>query len=898
MRETEPRDVAAMLVMGGGLVIALIVANAGRWLQTLGDLATSPPVVATMLAVPVVLLALLVVRWKLVGRALGRRSRVRMVPTDDFDPEVESVVRFASGLGRTRRAIHCLLTGPASAVRVRLAPDDAGRLTYELDVPAHARGAVASAGYDEVEQHDVDPSVDVGQSLRSNGSTAAVARVELVLARSSTAPLRDIGLTPDPLAAVARALSDLDTSAEDAVEVSVDLLPVTAARRERARRKLLRQASREHRPPTRSPWDQFLDGGSPRSRGARPDELVARRSGQRALTSKLGSPEPLFEIQVLIEARAASRGRAVLLARRLADTFDQFAGENYFRASGIRLPGGVAFLGADSRLRRGRFDRRMATGRFRPARRRIVTASEIAGLLKPPTVHCGPSNVVRSGGMIPAPPPGLPTFTGQPDLLPLGCVRTRRGDRRVGVPLRDTFFSYMGGRSRYGKTETALTQFLHVARSGHGCFFLDPHEDAIQKAKAYLTDHGLAERVIEINLADTTRQPGWNLFAVHGLPVERRAERVDAIVDAFAAALGWDESNTRALNLVTQSAQALTDLAVRLPPELAPTLFQIPTLLGNATWRKKVLPFVSRSTRQFFDDRFDRLSPEAITPVTNLVDRLRLSPSVAALLGSPVSTYDVRAAMDRGQIVLACPGTGSVRDRLVAAFLVYDLLHAAKTRANVPPEQRRSFWIWLDEVQTYDGGSAGTLAALLEQTAKYGIRASLLNQNPERLSPATLNAISTNRSHLMATALAAKAAGLVTREWGGAVKPEVVTSLERYTYLASVTLAGQVSRPFLVHGVSVDDAFPDAGHPERRDDLEATIDRTIRRRPLAESLAALDRHDDAITDALKRLTPTSTPTPTPTPAPTPPVPEQPADPGGFEPVRAQQAGDQQVREGA
>jgi hypothetical protein len=49
----------------------------------------------------------------------------------------------------------------------------------------------------------------------------------------------------------------------------------------------------------------------------------------------------------------------------------------------------------------------------------------------------------------------------------------------------------------------------------------------------------------------------------------------------------------------------------------------------------------------------------------------------------------------------------------------------------------------LDEVQSYDGAASGNLAALLEQSAKFGLRAVLLNQNPERLSAATLNALTT-----------------------------------------------------------------------------------------------------------------------------------------------------------
>jgi hypothetical protein len=132
---------------------------------------------------------------------------------------------------------------------------------------------------------------------------------------------------------------------------------------------------------------------------------------------------------------------------------------------------------------------------------------------------------------------------------------------------------------------------------------------------------------------------------------------------------------------------------------------------------------------------------------------------------------------------------------------------------------------------------------LLEQMRKFGLRAFLLNQNPERISPATLNALTTNRSHLDTTALNAKAAALITREWAGAVDPDVVTRLRKYTYLASVTLDGEISAPFLVHGVPADELHADAHHPEQVDVLDEAIDVTIDRRPVVDTLAALDEHD-------------------------------------------------------
>jgi hypothetical protein len=421
-----------------------------------------------------------------------------LVPTDGFAPSVESVLRFAPGLGRARHHLYGAFTAPASAVRILLDTDSDGRVRYLLTMPGHATGALRTAVGafgDDVEVRELDPTADVV----TDHPDAHVARAELVLARPSSEPLRSIGVDPDPLTGFAHALGALDARAADRAAAAIDLLPVTAAGARRLRRRMIRDAHEPERNPVG--LGELLGGGGRRRVGrADAGELVQRRSTQRALTSKLGQPEPLFVVQVLLRATSPVPGASTRAVGGLLAAFDQFAGENHWRAHGLRIPG-VLFRGADALGRRGSFDRRWRTGRFRPARRRVVTATEIAGLLKPPTATCHASNVLRSGGAIPPPPAGLPTFTGQRSLLPLGVVTQRGQTRLVGVPLSSTFFSYFVGRSRYGKTATAMNQFIHIARSGHGCFFLDPHEDALSKIKEHLTDEGLRDRVVEIDLA-------------------------------------------------------------------------------------------------------------------------------------------------------------------------------------------------------------------------------------------------------------------------------------------------------------------------------------------------------------------------------------------------------------
>lgn len=682
-----------------------------------------------------------------------------------------------------------------------------------------------------------------------------VARAELTLARDDLAPLREVPLDPDPLTLFARVFAGLRDDLGEQADVVVDLMPLTPAQIRRRRQRALQGNGK---PKGRKLVEQLLVGlghAPPRSRGGTGSgegslEQLERRAVDRQLMAALRGTEPMFAIQALIRVSSKVKGRPQAHLHALIGAFDQWAGDNYFRVAGRRILG--RHLGADLPWRRRRFDVRLERGLFRPVKHAVVGARQLAGLLKPATVHCSATNVVRTGGVVPPPPQGLPTYTGEKDLLPLGMISSLDGERRVGVPLADTFFSYVAGRSRYGKTESNLVRFVALAHAGHGALYLDPHADALERVKPYLTD--LADRVVELSIArglTAGRQAGWNPFSMQGLGAEALEDRFGAIVDAIAAATGWSDINARALSITQMAARSLLELALILPDELAPTIFQVTRLLADDDWRAAVVPHLSGEVADYWNSRFPRLSEDAITPLTNLIDRMRSSPTIASLLGSSRSTYGIRQAMDRGEIVLVRLRGTSVVDRLIASFVVNDLVQAALSRVELPPQRRRPFHVFLDEVQSYDSATKGLIASLLEETAKYGIRVHAANQQPTRLSPTTLNAILTNRSHLMSSAVGYDSARLLAKEWGSAVAPETITRLDKYQFVAQVTLHGEVSAPFRMRGLSLEETWHELYHPEAVADLEASIDVNSGRRAVGEILADLHSLDERIVDHLE-----------------------------------------------
>jgi len=689
-----------------------------------------------------------------------------------------------------------------------------------------------------------------------------VARAELQLALQDTRPLARLQLDPDPLHLVAAAMQDVRPDLGESAEIHLDLLPVTHARLRHRRRRLTRGgagagalAAGGVRQALYGPQASGGGGGGQVSSQRSWSSLAAAetRAATKATATKLLGGDPLWELQLLIRVQGEIDGRPEAHLRAILAAFEQFAGDNYYRVSGWKV--GPWHVGADSWLRRREFDRRCDTGRFDPAKRSWVSTGEIAAFFKPPTVRCAATNVARSGGAIPPPPRDLPAYRGVVDrhLLPMGYVRGESGWQPVGVPLEDTYFQLLLGRSRFGKSERAIVQAVHLAHAGHGLLYLDPHVDALERMKDYLVP--VADRILEINLSGvdhSSRQAGWNLLNMEGRTEVEIESRTSAVVSSFASALSWGSINNRALTLTTFAAQSMCELNLQLPADLQATLFQMTTILADEEWRAAVLPFLSPQTRAFWAQRFTALSAEAITPVTNLLDRLRSSPAVAALFGSSRSTYDVRAAMDAGQIVLASPaGTGD-KDRLIACFFVFDLLRAALSRRDTDPKRRRTFWAFIDEMQELD--RAGLLGRVLRESAKFGCRLTGATQSPQSLSEDTRDAWFTNLSHLLVNNSDADVARKLVSQLQGKIDGAAITSLPKYTSVGTVTINGEITSPFKLRGFEISQVFGQLADADAKAKISAAVDVNLARRPIAETLAELATLDERIQEwALARI---------------------------------------------
>lgn len=811
-------------------------------------------------AVAVLAIAALVIVAVLIALAtplaLRRRRTFQLLAVDGFDPKPDEMARFAAGLWATHRGAKGLFTSRAEAVRFTLSADGTGTARTLVCVPSHAVGIVESHLPAGVEMRPVDEPM-----ARSGNRYRAEMRLAELSQPVGVAPLPN---EPDPLVPLVSVLGGLGTG--ESGGVVLDLRPV----KPNARRQALKRAIRNERGGmdglASSLGSAFGDplvpgpGKAPSWLGSMFGEPATMgRMEERALDKhrhgRLSSGEAMFSAQVMVWADAVGRKRARQVCRQvcagLVSAGLSGGSRNRWRVSGTDV--GVCRIGgAQSWWRRAGFDYRLRSGWFRPPKPSVVLGSEVSYLLRPP-VGTMP-NVERSGGVVSPAPLGLQPWEPGLALWPLGEVTYRGVPSVVGLDLKDSLFSLACGRAGHGKSQQAEVRAIALAQVEPriGVLYLDPHRDALDEMLPYFASQSDRLAVVDLDRGGET-QTGWNLLEMTGLDASDIEARVSLVTSSMAAAAGWTERTGRALGLCTMTAQSLCELNLSLPPECQATLFQMTSMLTDQGWRERVTPHLTPATRAYWANEFDRLAKEATGPITQVLNRLRAVRHVAALFGQSRSTYSLRSAMDRGDIVLICPGGGGEpHEKLLHAVFMHDIFRSTLSRRDTPAAMRREVHAFIDEVQVGDSGYASdSIERILREGRKFGLRLHAMTQQPTVLQKDTLNAMLTNRSHLTVTAMAHDDSARMAKEMPGDIEPSTISGCERYHFLASVNLNGRSTPAFRVRGLSVTEAFGPRPVLEPGV-LEAAIDANMGRRPVPQVLAEMDTLPKRIVDALGR----------------------------------------------
>jgi type IV secretory pathway TraG/TraD family ATPase VirD4 len=177
----------------------------------------------------------------------------------------------------------------------------------------------------------------------------------------------------------------------------------------------------------------------------------------------------------------------------------------------------------------------------------------------------------------------------------------------------------------------------------------------------------------------------------------------------------------------------------------------------------------NREARSFFEGEFARYSPsstsQVIAPILNKVGAFLADPLLYGILVAPESSFSPRLLMDSGGILLVNLAKGQIGEgpaNLLGSLLVASLGLAGLSRTDLPAEERRPFFLYLDEFQSF---ATLSLAGMLAELRKYGVGLILANQYLGQLSPEIRDAVLGNVGTLVTFRLGAADARVLAQEF-------------------------------------------------------------------------------------------------------------------------------------
>ena len=427
------------------------------------------------------------------------------------------------------------------------------------------------------------------------------------------------------------------------------------------------------------------------------------------------------------------------------------------------------------------------------ARGSLLSVDELAILFHPATATVRTERMQRTDSRALEPPAVLPSAA-EEHAVALGSTNFRR--RREVVALRADDrrrHLYIVGKTGTGKSTMLLNLVAEDVRRGRGVGVIDPHGDLAADVLKRIP----RSRTNDLILFDPAEHP----IAFNPLACSRPEQRplvASGVLSAMKKVFAIDETNAPRMLYI------LRNVLLALVEQPQPTLFDIPRLLVDQAFRRKVVGRVADElVKSFWQNEFaswnDRYRIEAIAPVQNKLGQFLSSPLLRPVFAPSKSSLDLRHAMDTGKILLVNLSHGRLGEdaaSLLGALLVTSIEQAAKSRADIPEGERRDFYLYADEFQTYAGTES--LSIILSQARKYRLSLCLANQLVEQMDPDLTATVFGNVGSLCVMQVGRSDADKLAEELGREALPEDLIALPKYTAVVRLLIDGQPTRPFTI----------------------------------------------------------------------------------------------------
>jgi len=422
----------------------------------------------------------------------------------------------------------------------------------------------------------------------------------------------------------------------------------------------------------------------------------------------------------------------------------------------------------------------------------ILNIEELASLFHLPHTSVETPNIVWATSKTAEPPATLPTKGKVPEEeVSLFGVTNFRGTNTVfGLGRGDRGrHMYIIGQTGTGKSGLLELLTLSDIYYNQGFAVIDPHGDYALNMLKFIPEHR-KEDVVYFNPADTQFPIGFNPMEVTDPSLKNHisSELVGVLKRMFES---W---GPRLEYILRYTILALLDY-----PDS--TMLDITRMLTERKFRDDVISHVyDPVVKNFWTVEFaswnDKFAAEAVAPVLNKVGAFVANPMIRNIVGQPKSTFNVREIMDNGKILIVNLSRGLVGEdnaAILGALMVTKIQLAAMSRANVALEERKPFYLYVDEFQNF---ATDSFAVILSEARKYGLNLTVANQYVSQMSQIVKDAVFGNVGSMVSFRVGADDAAFMSKYFMPQFEAQDILQLHNRYFVSTLQIGGEKTIPF------------------------------------------------------------------------------------------------------
>jgi hypothetical protein len=430
----------------------------------------------------------------------------------------------------------------------------------------------------------------------------------------------------------------------------------------------------------------------------------------------------------------------------------------------------------------------------------LLGEKELAGLYHFPDSRYNKMPIIQwSTYKVLPPPPNAPQ-----EGIVLGVNQHRGTETPIRFLRSDrTRHHYIIGKSGSGKSTLLSYMSRQDIINKEGVCIVDPHGDLIEDALAHVPKER-ARDIVVFDPSDLERPMGLNLLEAKTDEEKDRAS-LDAM-EIFIKLFGNEIFGPRIQHYFRNGCLTLMD-----DEEEGATLIDVPRLFVDDEFQRyKVSKCRNPVVRSFWEHEIAktgaREKEEMIPYFSSKFGPFVTNTTMRNIIGQPKSAFNIRQIMDEGKVLLVNLSKGKIGDvnaQLLGLIFVNKINMAALSRASIPKDQRKRFYLYVDEFQNF---VTDAFVTILSEARKYELALIMAHQYIGQLvgktsaygeaSTKMRDAIFGNVGTIMSFKVGAEDAEYMAKEYAPVLSEQDVIGIPNFSCYCKLNINNVPSRPF------------------------------------------------------------------------------------------------------